>query len=84
VEFGDLKTVRLLGGNIQECVEEQLYTFTGFSANRAHEAEIELDLPLNSSNRALPAYIRAELYSQRTGKVMKCLTNPIWIERQAK
>lgn len=72
-EFGDLKEVKIYRGDLLEKKESLIKTSKYFSKPYEQLIEFKIHEKIN------PSYLRAELYSELSGKIFKCLTNPIWI-----
>ena len=75
-EFGKLKLIHVLYGDLITKREIPLLTINKFST--PYYFNMEQNLPITSKR----TYFRAELTTQKMdGKIARCLTNPIWINK---
>ena len=71
-EFGSLKRIVIIKGDISNRKEREIHEYTEF----ADEFRFEDALELSQLSRG---YIRMELYSEKGGKEFFSITNPIWL-----
>ncbi len=71
-EFGKLSELRIYKGDLINRKESLFKRVTNFSELFEYHKELK---PGNTA----PSYIRAELYSKNEAGILKCFTNPIWL-----
>ena len=75
-EFGRLKRLRIIAGNLKTKAEQAILTIDDFSTPYKFALQQQFQLPLDSG------YARIELTAQQgEDQVTRCLTNPIWINK---
>ena len=72
-EFGKLSELRIYKGDLINRKESLFKRVTNFSELFEYHEELK---PVGNT---APSYIRAELYSKNEVGILKCFTNPIWL-----
>lgn len=72
-EFGKLHRLRIYHGDLIAKQENLIRSVKHFVSPDRHQEHLDVGEP------TIPGYIRAELFSEREGRILRCFTNPIWI-----
>jgi hypothetical protein len=77
IEYGKLKDIKLIIGDVANGKEEILMNISGSAIKERYDDEYSFEDNIQINNTPDFCYIRAELKSEKS----VCLTNPIWVRK---
>jgi len=72
-EFGKLSELRIYTGDLINRKERLFKSVLNFSDLFKHHEQLQM------RKNSTPSYLRVELFSENKNEVLKCFTNPIWL-----